>query len=151
LNIIDTLTAGFNTVTRRLWLIVVPVALDVFLWLGPKLSVAPVIRDTLATLQSTIAMMPPPAGTDASLTEAFQVMAEELQATIGQTNLLALLATSLSCLRPSPWRRRVPCAPCGPAFSSYAGRRSGWLTNLSEACRRSGEPSAGNGGPCTSA
>ncbi|HHX43292.1 MAG TPA: hypothetical protein GX714_04800 [Chloroflexi bacterium] len=92
MNIIDTLTAGFNTVTRRLWLIVVPVALDVFLWLGPKLSVAPVIRDTLATLQSTIAMMPPPAGTDASLTEAFQVMAEELQATIGQTNLLALLA-----------------------------------------------------------
>jgi len=93
LNIIDTLSEGFRTVTRRVWIIIVPVALDLFLWLGPKLSVAPVIRDALATLQDAMRMMAP-AGTDPGMAEALQAMAEELQATIGQTNLLALLAWS---------------------------------------------------------
>ncbi len=93
MNIIDTLSEGFRTVTRRVWIIIVPVALDLFLWLGPKLSVAPVIRDALATLQDAMRMMAP-AGTDPGMAEALQAMAEELQATIGQTNLLALLAWS---------------------------------------------------------
>lgn len=106
MSIIDTLSAGFGTVTRRLWVIVVPVALDLFLWLGPKLSVAPVIRDALATLQATMAMVAPPGGIDPSMAETFQVMAEELQATVGQTNLLSLLAwgqlgvPSIAGLRP---------------------------------------------------
>lgn len=94
MSIIDTLSAGFSTVTRRLWIIVVPVALDLFLWLGPKLSVAPVIRDALATMRAAMGMLAPQGGVDAGMAETFQVMAEELQATIGQTNLLALLAWS---------------------------------------------------------
>jgi len=106
LSIIDTLSAGFGTVTKRLWVIIVPVALDVFLWLGPKLSVAPVIRDALATLQTTMRMMAPGGGLDAGMAETFQVMAEEIQATVGRTNLLALLAwgrlgmPSIAALRP---------------------------------------------------
>lgn len=106
MNIIDTLSAGFSTVTRRLWLIVVPVALDVFLWLGPKLSVAPIIREALETMQSTMAMIAPPGGVDPAMAEAFQTMAEEVQATVGRTNLLAFLAwgrlgvPSIAGLRP---------------------------------------------------
>ena len=106
MSIIDTLSEGFRTVTRRLWIIIVPVALDVFLWLGPKLSVAPVIRDALATLQDAMRMMTPGGVVDTSLSESFQLMADELQATIGQTNLFALLAwgrlgmPSIAALRP---------------------------------------------------
>ena len=36
---IDTLTAGYETINRRLWLVLVPIALDLLFWLGPKLSV----------------------------------------------------------------------------------------------------------------
>jgi len=94
LSIIDTLSEGFRTVTKRLWIVAVPVALDVFLWLGPKLSVAPVIRDALAMLQDTMRMATPASVADTGMAEAFQVMSEELEATIGQANLLALLAWS---------------------------------------------------------
>ncbi len=37
--VIDTLTAGYETINRRLWLVLLPVALDLLFWLGPKLSV----------------------------------------------------------------------------------------------------------------
>ena len=94
MSIIDTLSEGFRTVTKRLWIVAVPVALDVFLWLGPKLSVAPVIRDALAMLQDTMRMATPASVADTGMAEAFQVMSEELEATIGQANLLALLAWS---------------------------------------------------------
>lgn len=103
MSIIDTLSEGFRIVTRRLWIIIVPVALDTFLWLGPKLSVAPVIRDALATIEEATRTMAPG---DTSLATSFQTMAEELQATIGQTNLFALLAwgrlgmPSVASLRP---------------------------------------------------
>jgi hypothetical protein len=94
LSIIDTLSEGFRTVTRRLWIVAVPVALDVFLWLGPKLSVAPVIRDALATLQDTMRLATPSGAADTGMAEALQVISQELEATIGQANLLALLAWS---------------------------------------------------------
>ena len=40
MGIIDTLSAGFSAVNRRLWVIAIPVFLDLFLWLGPKLTAA---------------------------------------------------------------------------------------------------------------
>ncbi len=50
MGIIDTLTAGFDLVRRRLWLIMLPLALDVALWLAPKLSVYEVLRGLWHTL-----------------------------------------------------------------------------------------------------
>jgi len=38
-SVIDTLTAGYETINRRLWLVLLPIALDLLFWLGPKLSV----------------------------------------------------------------------------------------------------------------
>lgn len=92
MGIIDTLSAGFNTVTKRLWLLILPVALDLFLWLGPKLSIAPVIKKMISTFRALMEAMPAPAGTDANFVEMFEVMAESLENIVGQTNLLALLA-----------------------------------------------------------
>ncbi|MBI2864071.1 MAG: hypothetical protein HYX94_05865 [Chloroflexi bacterium] len=40
MGIIDTLSAGFSTVNRRLWVLAIPIVLDLFLWLGPKLTAA---------------------------------------------------------------------------------------------------------------
>ncbi len=44
LGVIGCLTAGFDVLSRNVWLIVLPVLLDLLLWLGPQLSVAPLFR-----------------------------------------------------------------------------------------------------------
>ncbi len=56
MSIIDALTSGFNTVARRLWLILIPVALDLFVWLGPKMSIARLVRrlEPLLTPQASM-------------------------------------------------------------------------------------------------
>ncbi len=43
-----TLAAGFDLTTRHLWLLLLPVLLDAFLWLGPRLSVRPLIMQMLS-------------------------------------------------------------------------------------------------------
>jgi hypothetical protein len=50
LGIIDTLTAGFSTITKKLWLIVPPVLLDLYLWKGPQLSAVPIVRQVVGFL-----------------------------------------------------------------------------------------------------
>lgn len=46
--LIETLSAGYNIVLKRIWLIAIPVALDMYLWLGPRLSVQPLTRFLLS-------------------------------------------------------------------------------------------------------
>lgn len=41
MKVIDTLSEGFGTANRRLWIIAIPILFDLFLWLGPKLIVGP--------------------------------------------------------------------------------------------------------------
>ncbi len=92
MNIVDTLTAGFTTVTKKPWLGAVPVVLDLFLWLGPKLSIAPVIQKMIASFREAMAIMASSGGQDANLQIMFERMLEELQGTFAQTNWLSLLA-----------------------------------------------------------
>lgn len=42
--VIGSLRAGFDAVANHVWLIVLPLALDMFLWLGPRLSVDGLLR-----------------------------------------------------------------------------------------------------------
>ena len=92
LGIIDTLSSGFTTVTKRLWLLILPVALDLFLWLGPKLSIAPVIEKVVGTFRTAMEALPSSAGQDVNFAQMFEAMADSLQNVVGRTNLLALLA-----------------------------------------------------------
>lgn len=95
MSIIDTLTAGFNTATRNLVLATIPVLLDLFIWLGPKLSIAPVIGKMVRLYQRAVESLPATAspGMDApEMFEATTMMLDTLQNTVGRTNLLALLA-----------------------------------------------------------
>lgn len=52
MGIIDTLSAGFDRVTKRLWLIIVPVLLDVGIWIAPKLSINELSKQIVAALPS---------------------------------------------------------------------------------------------------
>lgn len=64
--ILGPLAAGFELVTSRWWLLLLPVALDVFLWLGPRLSIAPFWRQLVAALPADAL----PADSVAQLAEA---------------------------------------------------------------------------------
>lgn len=48
--VIATLTAGFELTTGHLWLVVLPVLLDMFYWLGPRLSVQGLIEQNASIL-----------------------------------------------------------------------------------------------------
>ena len=51
LGIIDSITSGFEVVNGRLVLAALPLALDLFLWLGPKLSIKPLVPPVLSGLE----------------------------------------------------------------------------------------------------
>jgi len=46
--LIEILSAGYNLVLKRIWLIFIPVALDMYLWWGPRLSIRPLTRFLLS-------------------------------------------------------------------------------------------------------
>ncbi|MEA3344903.1 MAG: hypothetical protein U9Q78_01425 [Chloroflexota bacterium] len=52
MGVIDTLSAGFNVITKRLWLSVPPVLLDLYLWQGPRLSILPMTRQLASFLRN---------------------------------------------------------------------------------------------------
>jgi hypothetical protein len=71
LGVIGCLTAGFEMVGRHLWLIALPVLLDLFLWLGPRLSVVTLLQQFAAVLKAQSA--PDPA-TMRQVTQAAQLL-----------------------------------------------------------------------------
>ncbi len=81
MGIIDSLSAGYRFVGSKLWLLIIPVALDLFLWLAPRLSVAPLF-DRLAAFYR-----------DASALAALPVEMTEMSATMAD-GLTSLGATS---------------------------------------------------------
>jgi hypothetical protein len=50
LSIINSLSNGFDAITKRIWLIFIPVLLDLYLWMGPKLSIYPLVKRALSTI-----------------------------------------------------------------------------------------------------
>ena len=53
LSMLSCLMAGFEMLGRNWWLLALPVLLDLFFWLGPQLSIAPLVREAVATLDAT--------------------------------------------------------------------------------------------------
>lgn len=45
--VIDTLTAGYSIVNRHLWILLVPILVDLFLWFGPHVSLSPLLDPVL--------------------------------------------------------------------------------------------------------
>jgi hypothetical protein len=89
LGIIESLSAGYRFVGTRFWLLIVPVALDLFLWLTPRLSVAPLF-DWLANVYrdgSALPTMP------AELADMMQTMADSLSAMGASSNLWTALVS----------------------------------------------------------
>jgi hypothetical protein len=54
MGVIDALTAGLTMVARRPWLIIVPVAIDLVLWLAPRLSINNLAQKFLAVWEALV-------------------------------------------------------------------------------------------------
>jgi hypothetical protein len=52
LGVLGSLMAGFEMLGHNWWLLALPALVDLFFWLGPRLSVAPLIRTTIVLLRN---------------------------------------------------------------------------------------------------
>jgi len=91
LSLLDCLSAGFRTIARRWWLILIPVLLDVFLWIGPRVGISRVMEQMSEVLASQETALI--AGeSQAALVQQTQQILDQL----GQdANLLALLSAGI--------------------------------------------------------
>ncbi len=62
LSIIDSLSAGYRFLGRRFELIILPILLDLLLWLAPRFSVAPLLKQFAAWYSQTVAVQGMPSG-----------------------------------------------------------------------------------------
>ncbi|MEE9617614.1 MAG: hypothetical protein V3T90_11515 [Anaerolineae bacterium] len=85
LGVIGCLAAGFEMLGRNLWLVVLPVLLDLLLWLGPRFSIVPLLHWFVALLMSQ--PTPDPA-TAHQVAQAVQLLEQFGE----QFNLLSLLS-----------------------------------------------------------
>ncbi|MBI3943396.1 MAG: hypothetical protein HY326_10325 [Chloroflexi bacterium] len=104
LGIIDCFTVGFNIVSRRVWLILLPILLDLLYWAGPRLSPAPLLRPLVESAVQNGA-------TDPETQDVFRRMVES-------TNLLTLLSTS---------SLGVPSFQPAPGDVPLFGEQSVWM------------------------
>lgn len=84
IGVIDSITGGFELVSGRLWLIGLPIALDLGIWFGPRVSIQPIIDKLIGLLREQ--PMPDPSLQQAQLATLTQ---------LGETyNVLTMLSTA---------------------------------------------------------
>jgi len=101
--VIGCLTAGFEMLTQNLQVVALPVVLDLFLWLGPRISVRPLLQGFLDVLTSQ-----PPA--DPEMTRQIQQAVTLLQQFGDRFNLVSMLGGMPMFQIPSLLARRAPAA-----------------------------------------
>jgi hypothetical protein len=90
LGVIDALSAGLDAVLRHPWLLLIPLALDLFLWVGPRLQAPALYRFFEPTLRQMLIEMP---STEGRL--AAQELGKLLNTFFTQYNLFSWLSVGL--------------------------------------------------------
>ena len=98
---IEALSSGFNLVARQPWLILLPIALSLFLWLGPRLSPEPLARQVVDL------MLVNPVSQASEYAESFRTAADSLIQSAHNANLFALLAFGVPTIAPIPKSQTV--------------------------------------------
>ncbi|NIV29666.1 MAG: hypothetical protein GWN58_09205, partial [Anaerolineae bacterium] len=101
LGVIGSLAAGFDMLGRHPWLIALPVLIDLLLWLGPRLSVAPLLKQFVALLLAQPTADPTMAPQVAQVTQMLEQLGD-------QFNLFSLLAALPLLNVPSLLAQHVP-------------------------------------------
>jgi len=89
LGVIESLQQGFDFLNRHLWLLIPPILLDLFLWLGPRVSISPLVQG-LEELFVNQPEMP------AEVMPDFELAFASLQSLAESYNLLTLLSGLLT-------------------------------------------------------
>jgi hypothetical protein len=90
LGIIDALSAGLDAVLRHPWLLLIPVLLDVFLWLGPRMQAPALFRSLEPALRQMTTGM-----TSSETRLAAQELSKAVEQFFTRYNLFAWLSTGL--------------------------------------------------------
>ena len=99
--VIESLTGGFETTASRLPAVFFPLAFDLFLWLGPRLSINPLIQQLIALVNSAPAQ---DAASD-----------QNRRAIVEMWRIMGRRQTSSPCSALGPWACRVSWQPnCQP-------------------------------------
>lgn len=83
--VIDTLSAGYTTVNQHPWILAIPVLVDLFFWLGPRLSLAPLVQKIAARIAV-------PMDLPAEMAQGYQDYRDGLLRAGESFNLFSLLA-----------------------------------------------------------
>ncbi|MGQ0603825.1 MAG: hypothetical protein ACT4QE_19260 [Anaerolineales bacterium] len=106
IGIVASLTAGFEVVNARLVLVTLPLVLDLLLWLGPRLSIKPIVDETLALMDDVLAG-------SAGATPGFELLRNTLTQTAELFNLFSALSTRPLGLPSLIATRGAPLTPFG--------------------------------------
>lgn len=93
--VIDTLSAGYQTLNKHPYLLLVPVILDIFYWLGPRLSVQTLAQRATVAIQDAVAS----AATTMANTQAtssLDVLKTTVESVGKDMNLFSVLSGALS-------------------------------------------------------
>lgn len=85
--VVDTLSAGYGVVNRRPWIVLIPVLLDLLLWFGPQLSVAPLVGQLLSRPDVQRGFGPNDA-------QAFEATRQMILTAADDLNVLQMLSTT---------------------------------------------------------
>ena len=90
MGVIESLSAGYRYLGWRLYLLLIPLALDLLLWLAPQVSVAPLLQSIgrFYASMTTVDGIPP------DMVEWSRQLADGLMNAGDQSNLLGLLINS---------------------------------------------------------
>lgn len=106
MGVLAALAIGFDRIGARPWLLLPPIGLDLFLWLGPALRVSGLVRTVMASLVA-------PPGADALMLEQVRLLRQMLTDLGNHFNLFAALS-SLPIGIPSLMAGRMPAdSPVG--------------------------------------
>ena len=86
--LIPAVTAGFNLIAANVWIILLPLALDLWLWFGPKLRLKTLL---LPWVTDFFSQLPPTAAPESAV--LIQRITETWQKTLESFNLLGVLRT----------------------------------------------------------
>lgn len=90
MNIIDVLSTAYNKLIHKIGLIVIPIGIDLFIWLGPKISIALWIQKLITQLQAAIQ-----GASSVFQTESTVLVSQalgDIQTTFSGLNMMSLLA-----------------------------------------------------------
>ena len=90
--IIETLSAGFESINRIIWILLFPIGIDLLLWLAPRLSVASLVEQAFASLGPVLEEAEQNPSLDGQ--QAF----EQVQQLVANSNLLGTISRTFASI-----------------------------------------------------